>query len=178
MPGWYGAARYGVANGRVTRVINGDARHKAIQTIAGIGPRLLLHRRGGKCAAGHIKLIPANTCWLGAVRVLANSARRPERFRAATVLINNRSHDFIAKGIDVLGRSQLRHDRKASATRECVDEWVNRDLGIRGMVRANAESGICRGGKIDMKEPGVDLGQGHAAGGRDYQWPETFRPCP
>ena len=131
----------------------------------------------GKCAAGHINLIPANTCWLGAVRVLANSARRPERFSAATVLINKRSHDFIAKGIDVLGRSQLRHDRKASATRECVDEWVNRDLGIRGMVRANAESGICRGGKIDMKEPGVDLGQGHAAGGRAINGQKHFVPA-
>ena len=32
------------------------------------------------------------------------------------------------------------------------------------MVGANAESGISRVGKIDMKEPGVDLGQGNAAG--------------
>ena len=42
------------------------------------------------------------------------------------------------------------------------------------MVGANAESGICRRDKIDMKEPGVDLGQGHAAGGRAVDGQDHF----
>jgi hypothetical protein len=82
---------------------------------------------------------------------LDKRSQTPTAIPCRRVLVNHRRHDFIAKGIDSIGDSLLRHNGKASGTRECVDEWVNRDLGIRGMVGANAESGICRGGKIDMK---------------------------
>lgn len=40
-----GAAGCGIADGSVTRVIDGDARHKAIQTVVAVGPGLLLHSR-------------------------------------------------------------------------------------------------------------------------------------
>ena len=71
-PGERGRARRCIANGSITRVIDGDAGHKAIQTVIAIGPGLLLNRSGGKGAAGHIELIPANTRWLGA---------RPHRYK-------------------------------------------------------------------------------------------------
>ena len=40
-----GAAGCGIADGRVTCVIDGDAGHKAIQTVVAVGPSLLLHSR-------------------------------------------------------------------------------------------------------------------------------------
>ena len=93
------------------------------------------------------------------------------------ILVNDRRHDFVAKSLDLIGRSRLRHDAKPSGICKCVDERVNRDQGIRGVVRANAESRICRGGKIDMKHPALDLVSvmSHWEGS---QWPGTFHPCP
>ena len=140
-------------------MIDSDAGHKPPQTVVVISPGLLLHRGGGKRAAGHIELIPANTRWLGASRVSANRIGRPQRFRAAAVLVNHRRHDFIAKGLDSSRRSLLRHNGKASATGESVNKPVDRNLRIRCMVGSDTESRISRGGKIDMKKPAVDLGQ-------------------
>ena len=126
----------------------GIKRHKPSLPLVHV---LLLNSGSGKCAAGHIELIPANTRWLGAIRVGTNGSGRPQRFRAVAILINHRRHDFIAKGIDSIGRSLLRHDCKASATREGVHERVNCDLCVRSMVGADAESGICRRDKINME---------------------------
>src|SRR5438128_4026333 len=134
------AAGCGIPNGRVTRVIDSYAGHKPIQTITAISPRLLLHRSRRKGATCHIELIPANARRLGAVRVLTDGVIRPQRFRATEVLINNRRHHSIAKGIDSISGSLLRHDGKTSAIREGVDEPVDCDLGVRAMVGAHAQS--------------------------------------
>ena len=145
------------------RIIDGYAGHKAIQAVVVIGPGLLLNRRSGEIAAGHIELIPANTRWLGAVRVGTNRIGRPQRFRATAVLVNHRRHDFIAKGLDSIARSLLRHNCKASGRRESIHEWVNCDLCVRCMIGSDTESRICRRNKINMEKPGVDLSQAHAA---------------
>src|SRR5438094_618487 len=48
----------------------------------------------------------------------------------------------------------------------CLNEWVDCNLGIRGVVGTYTESGISRVGKIDMKEPSMHLGQGCPGNGR------------
>src|SRR5262249_27245868 len=60
-------ARGGIAYARAPCVIEGDAGHRGVHPPPAISPRLLLNRSHGEGATGHIKLIPANTCWLGAV---------------------------------------------------------------------------------------------------------------
>src|SRR5437773_2574427 len=80
--------------------------------VAAIGPVLLLHGGGGKCAARNIELIPANSCWTGAILVGTNRTRRPQRFRATAVLVNHRGHDFISQCVHSLCCSILRHDCK------------------------------------------------------------------
>ena len=95
-----GAARDRIPDGRVARVINRDARHKPIQTVPAIGPRLLLHWGSREIAPGHIELIPANTSWLGAVCVLTDSAIRPQGLRPALIEINERRHDSITQSLD------------------------------------------------------------------------------
>ena len=124
---------------------------------------MFLYRSSWEGAAGHVELIPANRCWLGAGPVLTNGPRRPQRFRTTEILVNNRRHDFIAKGVDVLRCSLLRHYGKASATGEGVNERIDSDQGIRGVVSANAQGRIRRGDKIDMKKPALNLAQRHAA---------------
>src|SRR4029450_13242802 len=52
-----GTAGYGIANGRVTRVIDGYARHKAIQPVIAVCEGLLLHRVSWKIATCNIELI-------------------------------------------------------------------------------------------------------------------------
>src|SRR5215475_11173732 len=47
----------------------------------------------------------------------------------------------------------------------CLNERVNCNLGIRSVVGTYTESGICRVGKIDMKEPSVHLSQSHTGNG-------------
>ena len=84
-------------------LIDGYTGHKPIQAVIVISPGLLLNRRGGKRAAGHIELIPANTRWLGAGCVGTNRIGCPQRFCASVILVNHRRHDFIAKGIDAIG---------------------------------------------------------------------------
>ena len=103
-------ARSGITYDRVSAFIDGDAGHPAVQTIRAISPRLLLHGASREIAARHIKLIPANTCWLGAVCVLTNGARRPQRFCATKALIHHGRHDLIAQGIQVYPRSLLWHN--------------------------------------------------------------------
>ena len=48
-------------------------------------------------------------------------------------------------------------------TGESVNKPVDRDLSVRCMIGSDTESRISRGGKINVKKPGVDLGQSHAA---------------
>ena len=134
-----GAARDRIPNGGVTRVINGDARHEPIQTIPAVGPRLLLDGRSREIASGHVELVPPNTCWLGAVCVLTNSAIRPQRLRPALVEISQRRHDFVAQGLDSIGSALLRHKRKTGRIGECVHKWGHRDYGIRTVVRTGAQ---------------------------------------
>jgi hypothetical protein len=155
----------GIADRRVAAFIHRDAGHPAPQAVIAIGPGLLLHRCGGKIAASHIELVPANPCWAGAVRVGTNGAGRPQRFGATKVLVNHRRHDFITQGIQPLRGSLLRHEERSRVC-ESVNEPVNRNLGVRRVVGADAESGICRRYKINMEKPRVDLSQGHAAAGR------------
>jgi hypothetical protein len=116
-------------------LISGDAGHPAPQTVVAIGPILLLRSRGGKITAGDIELIPANSRCTGAVNVGADGMRRPQRFGATAILINNRRHDFIAQRVQALRRSLLWH-KQSRRIRECVDEPVDCDLGVRGVVWA------------------------------------------
>ena len=134
-----GAARDRIPNSRVARVINRDARHESIQTITSIGPRLLLHWRSGEITAGHIKLVPTNTCWLGAVCVLTNGAIRPQGLCPALVEIDHRRHDSIAQSLDSIGSAQLRHNRKTGRSRECINEWIDSDQRIRSVVCTGAK---------------------------------------
>src|SRR5262249_23125791 len=113
-------ARSGIAYDRVTCVIDGDAGHPAVQPIPAISPRLLLNRSHGEGATGHIKLIPANTCWLGAVCVLTNSTRRPQRFCGTVKPIHHGRHELIAQGIQFYPGSLLWH--KVGCIRECINE--------------------------------------------------------
>ena len=134
-----GAARDRIPNGGVTRVINGDARHEPIQTIPAVGPRLLLDGRSREIAPGYIELVPPNTCWLGAICVLTNSAIRPQRLRPALVEISERRHDFVAQGLDSIGSALLRHNRKTGRIGECVNKWGDRDQRIRAVGSPDAQ---------------------------------------
>jgi hypothetical protein len=118
---------------------------------------LLLHRSRGKRAAGNIELIPANSRWTDAILVDTNGLRSPQRFRPTAILVSDRRHNFIAQGIQLLRGSLLGHE-VSSSVREGVNEPVDCDLGVRQVVWANAESRIIRVGKIDMKQPAMDLG--------------------
>src|SRR4029077_16785222 len=57
-----------------------------------------------------------------------------------------------------------------------VNEPINCDLGVRSVTGANAERRISRRPKIDMKEAGVDLGQGYAATSRAIDSQHHFIP--
>src|SRR5207253_10939926 len=115
--------------------------------------------RGRECAAGDIELIPANTRW-AAREIQDYRATRPQRFRAAKILVNKRRHDLIAKGIDVLACSLLRHECKASRITEGVNERADCHQGVWSVIGAHAESGIRRGDKIHVKAPTLDRCQG------------------
>ena len=139
----------------------GIHRHKPSSAIR---PTLLLHRCSGKIAASHIQLIPANRG--RPVRIIQNNRlRRPQRFRAGPILINQRRHDFIAQGIQLYRCPVLRHQERAGLG-ECVDEPSDGNVGIRGMVGAETESRISRCAKINVKFPAMHLSQSHAAGSR------------
>ena len=81
----------------------------------------------------------------------------PQRFGAAAILVNDRRHDSITKGIQRRVHSRLWH-KVARRICEGINESVDGNLGVWQVVRANAERRICRGDKIGMKEPAVDLG--------------------
>ena len=63
----------------------------------------------------------------------------PKGFRPVAVLVNNRRHDFIAQGIQALCGSLLWH-KQSGRIGEGVNKPVDCDLGIRGVVDANAQS--------------------------------------
>ena len=134
-----GAARDRIPNSGIVRVINRDARHESIQTVPAVSPCLLLHWRSGEIAPGHIELIPANTSWLGAVCVLTNGAIRPQGLRPALVEIDHRRHDSIAQSVDSIGGAQLRHNYRKGRSRECINEWIDRDQRIRSVVCTGAK---------------------------------------
>ena len=157
-----GAARDRIPNGRITRVINGHTRHKPIQTIPAVGPRLLLDGRSREIAPGYIELVPPNTCWLGAVCVLTNSVIRPQRFCPALVEISERRHDFVAQGLDSIGSALLRHDRKTVRSGECVNKWIDRNQRIRAVIGTDTHGWVSGRGKIDVKFPRFHLGFYHA----------------
>src|SRR5262245_52326258 len=161
----HAGAGHGITDNRVAVCIYSDAGHPPPQPVIVISPRLLLHRGRGKCAASNIELIPANAGWASAVHISANSTVSPQRFCAATILVNNGRHDFIPQGIQSRRCSLLRH-KPSSGIRECVNEAVDRDLGIWLMRCANAESGVRWRDKIDMKQPAMNLSQGYAAASR------------
>src|SRR5262249_13190295 len=69
------------------------------------------------------------------------------------------------QSIQFYRRSRLGH-KVGGRVCERVNEAIYCDLCIRCVAGTNAEGGICRVGKIDVKEPGMNLGQGHAAGSR------------
>jgi hypothetical protein len=145
-------------------LINGYAGHPAPQTIATVGPVLLLHRSRREIAAGNVELIPANGSRpIGEIQHCG--LVRPQRFRASEILINHGRHDLIAQGIQFYRRSQLGH-KVICLSGPCLNERVDCDLGIRSVVGTYTESGIPGVGKIDMKEPGVHLGQGCPGNGR------------
>ncbi|PYK23436.1 MAG: hypothetical protein DME59_16860 [Verrucomicrobia bacterium] len=125
---------------------------------------MLLNRRGRKIAARNVELIPGDDS--RAVGEIQHCGLvRPQRFRPIAVLIDNRRHDLIAQGIQFYRRSRLGH-KVICLSGPCLNEWVDCNLGIRSVVGTYTESGICRIGKIDMKEPGVHLGQGCPGNGR------------
>ena len=95
-----GRARCGIANGRVSILIDGYARHKAPQSVTAIGPLLLLRSGCWERAAGDIELIPTNASRpVGVIQYC--SLVRPQRFRPVAVLINHRCHDLVAKSIQL-----------------------------------------------------------------------------
>ena len=78
-------ARYRVTDGRVAVYVYSDTWHPAPQPVVIIGPGLLLHRCVRKITARNIKLIPTNTGWASAVRVVetvlsAHNDSVPPRF--------------------------------------------------------------------------------------------------
>src|SRR5260370_40778338 len=96
----------GITYDRVSILINGYAGPPAPQTVATIGPILLLHRSRREIAAGNVELIPANGSRpVGEIQHCG--LVRPQRFRPIAVLINNRRHDLIAHGIQFYRRSLL-----------------------------------------------------------------------
>ena len=108
MPGNMDWAGCGIADGHVSILIDGYAGHPAPQTVVAIGPLLLLHRGSGEIAASNIELIPANSSWpVGKIQHCGLG--RPQRFRPIAVLVNNRRHDLVAHGIELLRRSLLWH---------------------------------------------------------------------
>ncbi|PYK67025.1 MAG: hypothetical protein DME50_03810 [Verrucomicrobia bacterium] len=147
-------------------MIDSYAGHPAEQPVRAIIPSLLLDWRGGKCAAGDIKLIPANSHWTAAACGGIDRVIRPQRFGAIEIVVYNWRHYFVPQGIELLCCSQLRHEKSVQTNIECVSKSVDRNFGIRSMVGEDAKSGIRWRDKIDMKEPSVDLGQGHAPAAR------------
>ena len=82
--GEYAGARRGIANGRISVLINSYAGHPAPQPIVAIGPILLLNSCSGEIAAGNIKLIPANSS--RPVRVIQHYGLvSPQRFGAVAI---------------------------------------------------------------------------------------------
>src|SRR5262245_58892037 len=156
---------YRIAESRVAVVIHGDAGHPPPESVIVISPGLLLHRRRWKRTTGNIELIPANACWASAVHISANGTVSPQGFRAAAILVNNGGHDFIPHGIQSRRCSLLRH-KSTGGIREGVNEAGYCYLGIWLMRCANAESGIRWRDKIDMKQPAMNLSQGHAPASR------------
>src|SRR5262249_55673892 len=81
------------------------------------------------------------------------------------ILINHGRHNLIAQGIQFYRRSLLRH-KVICLSSPCLNERVDCNLGIRRVVGTYTESGVSGVGKIDMKEPGVHLGQDCPRSGR------------
>jgi hypothetical protein len=101
-------------------------------------PSLVVERGWLGNSPGNIKLIPPDRSRsIGVIQ--DNGVVSPQRFHAAAVLVNNRRHDFIAQGIQLLRGPLLRH-KVGLVSGECVNELVDCDQGIRGVVGANAES--------------------------------------
>jgi len=70
----------------------------------------------------------------------------------------------------------LGHQERAG-TGKCVNESSYGDVGIWGMVDAEAQSRITRCAKIDVKFPPVHLSQSHTAGGRAIDRDEKLIPA-
>ena len=70
----------------------------------------------------------------------------------------------------------LGHQERAGIGK-CVNEPGYGDVGIWGMVDAEAESRISRCAKIDVKFPAMHLSQSHAAGGGAIDRDEKLIPA-
>ena len=133
----YGWAGRGIADGSVSILINGYAGHPAPQPVVTVAPVLLLNRCSGNHAASNIELIPSD--YSRPVRVIQHCGLvSPQRFRAVAKLVNDRRHDFIAQGIELLRRSLLWH-KVVGRSGPCLNERIDCDVPIRGMVGAKAE---------------------------------------
>ncbi len=148
----------GIANGHVARRVHSYAGHKSPHAIVIITPVLLLRGRSGEIAAGYIELIPANSS-RPARKIEHNCLDRPQGFRAAKILVNDRGHDFVAKSVDELGDTLLRNNREAVGVCPRFDKRIDGNLCVRLMGRTDAKRRIGRVRKIDMEKSGVNLSQ-------------------
>src|SRR5438552_13726390 len=98
-----------------------------------------------------------------------------DRLRACEILINKWIHQLVAQSVEQRGCAKLWHEVGGTATLKCIDKAVDGYCSIRRVRNADAESGVSRGYKIDMKAPNVNLVLTCATTSRAINVHEPFR---